>query len=152
LGTPKTGTFARHATMPSSRTVAEGEMAGRRGSKGEHGHRGERWAADAGSADVAVLDIPASAQRDRVFEIDVRFVVRSPSSLEGAWHELNVELGGRQQWSRRIDTHNAGETDSLDYHCRREVPAGQALRVRATTRVDRAARARLTIEAEEAQA
>jgi len=91
----------------------------------------ERWSIDAGTADV---------------------VVRAPAALAGAWHEMTVELDGQRQWSRRLDTHNPGETDTLDYHCRRDVPAGQSLRVRVTTRVHGAVRARLTIEAEEAQA
>jgi len=112
----------------------------------------ERWSIDAGTADVAVLNIPASAQHDRVFDISAHFVVRAPAALAGAWHEMTVELDGQRQWSRRLDTHNPGETDTLDYHCRRDVPAGQSLRVRVTTRVHGAVRARLTIEAEEAQA
>jgi hypothetical protein len=110
----------------------------------------ERWVVDAGPADVATLDIPASAQRDRVLEIDVRFVVRAPASAKGAWHAMSVDLNGVRQWSRRIDTHNPDQTDSLDYHCRRELGAGQALRVRAVTQVGGAMRVRLAIEAEEA--
>lgn len=110
----------------------------------------ERWHVDAGAADIATLDIPASARSTRAFEIDVRFVVRAPLDGEGAWHALAVELNGLRQWQRRIDTHGPGQTDSLDYHCRREVPVGQALRVRAITQVGGAARVRLVIEAEEA--
>src|SRR5438552_13546297 len=109
----------------------------------------ERWVVDAGPVDVATLDIPASAQRDRVFEIDVRFVVRAPASAKGAWHAMSVDLNGVRQWSRRIDTH-PDQTDSLDYHCRRELGVGQALRVRAVTQVGGATRVRLAIEAEEA--
>ena len=109
--------------------------------------RPERWCADAGAADIATLDIPASAGRRRVFEIDVRLVVAVPAGGAAAWHELAVELDGRQQWRRRLDAH--GPTDSLDYHCRREVPVGQALRVRALSRVGGCLRQRLLIEAEE---
>jgi hypothetical protein len=112
----------------------------------------ERWSVEAGAADVAVLNIPASAQRDRVFEVQVHFVVRAPIPLGSAWHEMTVELNGMRQWSRRLPTNNAGETDCLDYRCRRELPAGQALRVRVATRVHGAVRARLIIEADEEQA
>ncbi|WP_088278945.1 hypothetical protein [Ideonella sp. A 288] len=112
--------------------------------------RPERWQVDAGAADIATLDIPASARSARVFEIDVRFVVRAPQAGEGAWFALAVELNGVRQWQRRHDAHGPGQTDSLDYHCRREVPVGQALRVRAVTQVGVAARVRLLIEAEEA--
>jgi hypothetical protein len=34
---------------------------------------------------------------------------------------MTVELNGQRQWSRRLDTHNPRETDTLDYHCRRDV-------------------------------
>jgi hypothetical protein len=81
-----------------------------------------RTLVDAGTVDVAVLDVPASAQRDRVFDISVHFVVHAPAPLAGAWHEMTVELNGRRQWSRQLDTNNPGETDTLDYHCRRDVP------------------------------
>jgi hypothetical protein len=114
----------------------------------------ERWALDAGAADVATLDIPASAQRERVFEIDLRFVVRAPASRAPAWHAMSVDLNGVREWARRIDTHDAvhgvGQTDSLDYHCRVVLPVGRALRVRAVTQVGGAQRVRLVIEAEEA--
>ena len=114
----------------------------------------ERWFVDAGAADVANLDIPASAQRRRVFDVDVRFVVRAPADGSPAWHAMTVELDGRRQWQRRIDTHVdagvPGQSDSLDYHCRCDVGLGQALRVRAVTQVGGAARLRLVIEAEEA--
>ena len=112
--------------------------------------RAETWAVDAGPADIATLDIPPSAQRVRIFEVDVRFVVRAPDASTPAWHAMSVELNGLRQWSRRSVTHNPGQTDSLDYHCRVELSVGQALRVRAATQVGGAARQRLVIEAEEA--
>lgn len=106
----------------------------------------ERWRVDAGASDVALLDIPASAQQVRVFEIDVRLVVRVPAA--GAWHALSVELNGAREWTRRIASAVPG--DSLDFHCRRELGVGQALRVRVLTQVGGGAqRQRLTIEAEE---
>jgi hypothetical protein len=113
----------------------------------------ERWSVDAGAADVATLDIPASAQRRRLFEVDVRFVVRAPADGQPGWHAMTVELDGKRQWHRRIDTHfdarAPGQTDSLDYHCRCDVGLGQALRVRAVTQVGGSARVKLVIEAEE---
>jgi hypothetical protein len=109
----------------------------------------ERWAVDAGAADVAMLDIPASARHERVFDIDVRFVVRVPDPAAGAWHALSVDLDGARQWSRRLASANPGQTDSLDYHCRRSVGVGQALRVRAAAQAGGAARLQLLIEAEE---
>jgi hypothetical protein len=127
-------------------------MARRVGLQKEERAGREHWSIDAGTADVAVLDVPASAQRDRVFDVSVHFIVRAPAPLAGAWHEMTVELNGQRQWSRRLNTHNPGETDTLDYHCRHEVPTGQSLRMRVTTRVQGAVRTRLTIEAEEAQA
>ena len=113
---------------------------------GSAGDAAERWAVDAGAADIATLDIPPSAHRRRVFAIDVRFVVRAPAGA-GAWQALSVELDGVREWSHRISTH--GETDALDYHCRRVLEVGQALRGRARTKLGGAQRVRLLIEAEE---
>jgi len=111
----------------------------------------ERWEVDAGAADIATLELPPSALRLRRFEIDVRFVVSAAPGAEAPWHALAVELDGQRVWSRRIDTHH-GATDSLDFHCRRELAAGQALRVRAISQVGGARRVRLLIEAEEQSA
>jgi hypothetical protein len=107
----------------------------------------ERWQLDVGSGDVALLVIPPGMQRRRVFQIDIRFVVRVPPSATEAWHAMDVDLNGQREWSRRIASH--GPTDSLDYHCRRELDIGQALRIRAATQVGGAFRTRLVIEAEE---
>lgn len=107
----------------------------------------ERWQVDAGEADIATLDIPPALRRRR-FHVDVRFVVASPAGGE-AWHAMTVELNGRRQWSRQIATSNPGQIDSLDYHVRVDVPDGEALRVRASTKVQGAARRQLHIEAEE---
>lgn len=109
----------------------------------------ERWSRDAGAADIAMLNIPASAQRRRVFEIDVRFVVRTTAEASDPWHELTVELDGKRQWQRRIPTSNLGSTDTLDYRCRADLGVGQALRVRAIGKVGVAARVKLAIAAEE---
>ena len=109
----------------------------------------ERWSVDAGDADLATLDIPPALGRVRRFEVDVRFVVRCPADGRAA-HALTVELDGRRQWSREVATSNPGATDSLDYHCRVDVPEGAALRVRALTSVRGAARQQLRIDAEEA--
>lgn len=110
----------------------------------------EHWAIDAGDADVALLDVPPAAARTRRFEVDVRFVVRCPAEPAEAWHALTVELDGKRHWQRRITTSNPGQTDSLDYHCRVEVPEGAALRIRALTQVRGAVRRQLRIDAEEA--
>lgn len=108
----------------------------------------ERWRLDAGGADVALLEVPP-ALAPRRFEVDVRLVVRCPESTDGAWHALTVELDGRRHWSRRIATSNPGQTDSLDYHCRIDVPEGSGLRIRALAQTRGAQRDRLLIEAEE---
>lgn len=108
----------------------------------------ERWRLDAGESDVAVLEVPP-ALVGRRFEVDVRLVVRCPAPAHGAWHALTIELDGRRHWSRRIATSNPGETDSLDYHCRVEVPEGSGLRIRAMAATHGAPRQQLLIEAEE---
>ena len=83
------------------------------------------------------------------FEIDCRFIVRTHASAQEPTHSMTVLVDGARQWSRSIPTANPGATDSLDYHFRRHVPAGQPLRITATTAVRGAARVRLVIEAEE---
>jgi hypothetical protein len=109
----------------------------------------EQWQVDVGDADVATLHIPPVLDRARRFDIDVRFVVHCPADSRRAWHAMTVEVNGRREWSRQIDTSNPGQTDSLDYHFRVEVATAAALRVRAMTRVHGAVRRRLFIEASE---
>ncbi len=120
------------------------------GSPAPAGHTPERWSAHGGTADVLVLRIPPSSQRARVFEIDVRFVVRAGEASTNPWHAMTVEIDGARQWTRRISTSNPGHTDSLDYHCRCEADVGHPLRVRALTQVGGCSRVDLSIEAEEA--
>jgi hypothetical protein len=109
----------------------------------------EQWQVDVGDADVATLHIPPALGRARRFHVDVRFVVQCPADGSAAWHAMTVEVNGRREWARQIDTNNPGHTDSLDYHFRVEVPVASGLRVRALTRVKGAVRRRLCIEASE---
>lgn len=109
----------------------------------------EHWQVDAGDADIATLDIPPALGRVRRFHVDVRFVVACPEDGQDAWHAMTVEVNGRREWSRQIATHNPGQSDSLDYHFRVDVPEGASLRVRAATQVHAAGRRRLAIEADE---
>ena len=111
----------------------------------------EHWLTDAGSASVAVLNIPGLLSRARVFDVDVTLVVDVPS--EGAktdpWHELTVEFDGQRQWNRRIPSHSPGQTDGLDYHQRVRLEAEQALRVRAVAKVKGSRIKSLVVEARE---
>jgi hypothetical protein len=109
----------------------------------------ERWATDAGERDVAVLAIPPDALRDRRFDVSCRFVVAARGDGP-ARHGMRVEVNGAQEWARRLPTENPGHTDSMDYRFRRDVPAGQGLRVVVKTEAHGARRIALSIEAEEA--
>jgi hypothetical protein len=114
--------------------------------------RPEHWSVDAGEADVATLTVPAVLGRDRVFEIDLRFVVRTPeqSGEPAAWLAVRLDLDGAQAWQRRIPAQCPGQTDNLEFHCRRTVAEGQALRLRAVTQVGGGARRHsLRLDAEE---
>jgi hypothetical protein len=111
--------------------------------------RPEKWSVKVDGADVAALDIPADAQRDRRFQIDCRFVVRADPAARAPWHEMNVSVDGSLEWSRRIETQNPDATDSLDVHFRRDLPAGHDLRIVASTRLHGGTRVSLEIEAEE---
>ena len=112
-------------------------------------NRPELWRADSAGDAVAVLDIPASLSRSRDFDIDVTLVVNVPVEGMPAWHELNLEVDGRKQWSRRIASSSPGQTDGLDYHCRIHLQAERALRVRALAFTQGAVVSSLFIEARE---
>lgn len=107
----------------------------------------ERWRIDAGEADVATLVIPADSFRTRRFEVDCRLVVTQLAT--GAHHGMRVDVDGTLEWARRAPTENPGHTDSMDYHFRRELAAGQPLRIVVKTEATQARRVRLVIEAEE---
>ncbi|WP_421887651.1 hypothetical protein [Methylibium sp.] len=107
----------------------------------------ERWSADAGERDVARLEIPPHASRERGFEIYCSLAVKAQGSGE-AWHELRVLVDGALAWSRRVSTQPSGR-DSLDVRLRRQVPAGQPLRLTAVAQTQRAARLGLVITADE---
>ena len=107
----------------------------------------ERWSLDAGGADVARLDIPADAQRERHFELDCRFVVKRRAGVEDAWHELRVSVDGALRWSRRVESSEG--SDSLDYRFSLRLPPGRPLRLLATTAVQGVQRVSLVWEAVE---
>lgn len=109
----------------------------------------EHWRCDAGAASVAVIDLPASLDRRRTFDVDVTLVVRTPLEHPEPWHELTVELDGKRQWQRRVPSHSPGQTDGLDYHCRVQLEAGRALRIRAVAATGGSSVHQLLIEARE---
>jgi hypothetical protein len=102
---------------------------------------------DAGDDDVAHLDVPADAYRERRFVVSCSFVVAHLHRGD-AWHEMRVLVNGVQEWQRREPTHD-GARDSLDMSFRRRVPVGEPLRLNASTRVAGARRVSLRISAEE---
>ena len=107
----------------------------------------ERWRVDVGDGDVATLMIPPDSFRTRRFEIDCRLVVRPLAA--GAQHAMRVDVDGDLEWTRRAPTENPGQTDSMDYHFRRELPPGKPLRIVVKTEARMVRRVRLLIEAEE---
>ena len=111
--------------------------------------RPEHWRAGSAGDSVAVLDIPGSLSRHRVFDIDVTLVVKVPVGGVQPWHELTLEIDGRRQWSRRIFSSSPGQTDGLDYHCRVRLEAERSLRIRASAASQGAVVASLLIEAKE---
>lgn len=110
--------------------------------------RPEQWAVDAGPGDVAQLQIPPDARRDRHFEVFCSQRVKAFAEADEAWHRLKVLVNGRLHWTRQLDTHR-GDADSLDYRFRYTVPVGESLRVVATSQVHQARRVGLSITAEE---
>jgi len=108
----------------------------------------ERWSVDAGLRDVARLDIPADAQRERSFEVFCRLVVGNKSCRTDATHGMRVLVDGALEWARTVPTQVDGP-DSLELRLRRTVPVGKPLRVTASCELHGAQRLGLTISAEE---
>jgi hypothetical protein len=109
----------------------------------------ERWTLSACDAVSATLHIPADARRERRFEIACAITVGVPEGARQPWHEMTVQADGQRQWRRRVDSHNPGAWDSLDYRFSRSVPVGQALKVTVTVACQGARRRTLVVEAEE---
>ncbi|MEP7057714.1 MAG: hypothetical protein ABI809_08080 [Caldimonas sp.] len=107
----------------------------------------ERWSVESRSGDVARLDIPAHASRERSFEIFCSFVVAHPGHGV-ARHGLRVLVDGAQQWARKVET-DAGGRDTLDLRFRREVAVGRPLRLTVIAEVERALPLALSITADE---
>lgn len=91
----------------------------------------EHWKYDAGTDSIASLVIPAALSRRRTFDLDATLLVRVLPEASDSWLELTVEVDGKQLWARRIPSHNLGETDGLEYHCRLTVEADADCRLRA---------------------
>lgn len=108
----------------------------------------EKWSADSGHGDVARLDIPADALRERHFEVFCHLVVSNKAGRTDATHGMRVLVNGALEWQRSVPTQTEGQ-DSLDLRLRRSVPAGQPLRVTATCELRYAQRVHLTISADE---
>ena len=91
----------------------------------------EYWKYDAGTESVASLVIPAALGRQRTFDLDATLLVSVLAEAAESSHELIVEVDGKRLWARRIPSHNPGETDGLEYHCRLAIEADADCRVRA---------------------
>lgn len=111
--------------------------------------RPEHWQTDVGTDPVAVLTIPGLLSRARVFDVDATLIVDVPTTAQGAWLELSVEIDGQRQWSRRITAHNPGQTDGLDYHQRVRLEVAQGMRIRALAVVNGVRVSQLWVEARE---
>ena len=113
----------------------------------------EHWLCERLGESVAVLNIPASLSRDRVFDVDVSLQVKVPEDeLAQAWHGLSLEVDGKSQWTRRIASNCPGQTDGLDYHCKIVLKCGRGMRIRAMASVQASVVVRLVVEATQALA
>ena len=130
-------------TPPATPPKTAPSAAGRR----DDAVRGEHWAIETDRDDVARLDIPPHATRERSFEIWCSFRVAHPGTGDAA-HALRVLVDGAQDWSRRVPT-DPGGRDALDVRLRRVVPAGRPLRLTAIGTVERAVPLGLSISADE---
>lgn len=111
----------------------------------------ERYVADGGDSPSVTLVIPADARLERRFEIAcAATVVLAADRADGSGHhQMTVLANGSQQWRRRVDTHNPGQFDGLDYRFRHTVPVGQSLRLTVSMATGGGVRRRsLQVEAE----
>jgi hypothetical protein len=108
----------------------------------------EHWSVQARGPDVARLEIPADAHRERSFEIYCRLVAAAQSGRADATHGMRLLVNGALEWSRTAATPEHG-ADSLELRLRRTVPVGQALRLVATCELRGASRLSLSITADE---
>jgi hypothetical protein len=88
----------------------------------------ERWRKTTRGGGVAELRVPPDAHKVRTVEVYCRFVVALKTETP-ATHGMSVYANGALQWSRRIETHNPGATDTLDHRFSRELSVGEPLRV-----------------------
>lgn len=109
----------------------------------------EYWKYDAGTDSVALLVIPAALGRKRTFDLDATLLVSVRADVAERSHELAVEVDGQLLWTRRIPSHNPGETDSLEYHYRLTVEADADCRVRAKANCKGSRVLSLVVEARE---
>ena len=109
----------------------------------------EYWKYDAGTDSVASLVIPGALGRARTFDQDATLLVHVLPEAVGGFLELTVEVDGKRLWARRIPSHNPGETDGLEYHCRLTVEADEDCRVRAKANCKGARVRSLVVEARE---
>jgi hypothetical protein len=109
----------------------------------------EYWKYDAGTDSIASLVIPAALGRKRTFDLDATLLVRVLAEAPESWLELSVEVDGKRIWDRRIPSHNLGETDSLEYHCRLAVETDVDCRLRAKANCKGARILSLVLEARE---
>ena len=86
--------------------------------KPKPGTQPEHWSASAGTRDVARLDIPPDAHRDRTFEVFVSLAVHNRAERPGATHALRVLVNGALEWQRTVPTH-PGPGDTLDLRLKR---------------------------------
>jgi hypothetical protein len=108
----------------------------------------EHWSADSGHRDVAKLDIPADAHRERSFEIFCSLVVVNRAGRADATHGMRVLVDGALEWSRSVASQPEGN-DSLELRLHRTVPAGRPLRVTTSCELRGTQRVSLKISAEE---
>ena len=113
----------------------------------------EHWLCERAGESVAVLNIPASLSKDRVFDVDVSLQVKVPADEQAqAWHGLSLEVDGQSQWKRRIASNCPGQTDGLDYHCKIVLKSGRGMRLHAMASAQGSVLVRLVVEAKEALA
>lgn len=109
----------------------------------------ESYRVDVADEALAVLDVPADAHRQRVFEVACAITVQTEDDSGSAWHQLTMLDNSTRQWERRERTRNPGEFDGLDVRYRRAVGVGQSLRITAAVRCLGSRCRRIVIEVDE---
>ncbi len=91
----------------------------------------ESWAVATRDQTVVLLVIPGALGKTRRFQVDAQLLARIPEGASASELGMSLEIDGARQWSRSAPSMLGGQTDSMEYQCRLDIPPGRDTRLRA---------------------